>query len=122
MLLHKTKSILSDLIAFPTVSSNSNLELIAYTTDVLTNCGARIAMTLDETGTKANLFASLGPEIDGGIVLSGHTDVVPVNEDEWQSDPFTLRGGGRPSLWAWHLRHEGLHCRNACHGATLCRT
>jgi acetylornithine deacetylase len=91
MLLDKTKSILSDLIAFPTVSSNSNLELIAYATDCLTNSGARIAMTLDETGTKANLFASLGPEIDGGIVLSGHSDVVPVNEDEWQSDPFNMR-------------------------------
>lgn len=91
MSLDTTRAILADLIAFPTVSSESNLALIAYATDRLTDCGARISMMLDETGQKANLFASIGPECDGGIVLSGHTDVVPADETEWKSDPFQLR-------------------------------
>ena len=87
----ETRQILADLVAFPTVSSESNLALIAYAADRLSACGARVEILRDETGAKANLFASLGPERDGGIVLSGHTDVVPANESEWRSDPFRLR-------------------------------
>lgn len=90
-LLSETEAILADLIAFPTVSSDSNLDLIAYATDRLSSLGANVSMTRDETGQKANLFATLGPDIDGGIVLSGHTDVVPADASEWSSDPFTLR-------------------------------
>ncbi|WP_159586372.1 acetylornithine deacetylase [Chelativorans xinjiangense] len=86
-----TKQILADLVAFPTVSADSNLALIAYAAEILSDAGARISMHHDETGAKANLFATLGPEGDGGIVLSGHTDVVPVDGQEWTGDPFTLR-------------------------------
>ncbi|WP_163269571.1 acetylornithine deacetylase [Chelativorans alearense] len=86
-----TKQILADLLAFPTVSADSNLQLIAYAAEILSDAGARISMHHDETGAKANLFATLGPEGDGGIVLSGHTDVVPVDGQEWTGDPFTLR-------------------------------
>lgn len=88
--LASTREILSQLVAFPTVSSDSNLELITYAADLLSDAGATISLSRDETGTKANLFATLGPSGDGGIVLSGHTDVVPANPDEWSSDPFTL--------------------------------
>lgn len=86
----RAREILADLVAFPTVSSNSNLELIAYAADLLTSAGARIVVSRDETGSKANLFATLGPDRDGGIVLSGHTDVVPVEGQDWTSDPFAL--------------------------------
>lgn len=89
--LETTTEILERLIAFPTVSSDSNLELIAYAAERLGDCGARVQISRDESGRKANLFATLGPETDGGIVLSGHTDVVPVDETEWTSDPFVLR-------------------------------
>nr|CAA6828021.1 MAG: Acetylornithine deacetylase (EC [uncultured Thiotrichaceae bacterium] len=90
-LLTETKSILNDLIAFPTVSSESNLALIQYASDQLTALGADVFFDYDETGKKANLFATLGPEIDGGIVLSGHTDVVPVAGQNWSADPFLMR-------------------------------
>lgn len=90
-LIDDTKAILADLVAYPTVSAGSNLELIAYAAEKLSECGATITLLRDETGHKANLFATLGPEGDGGIVLSGHSDVVPVDPDEWTSDPFRLR-------------------------------
>ena len=65
-------------------------DLIAYIEDYLSALGARVSVQSDASGTKANLMATLGPEGDGGIVLSGHTDVVPVADQTWQSDPFTL--------------------------------
>ena len=88
--LARTRAILADLVAFPTVSADSNLQLIAYASDLLSSAGARLSVSLDPSGTKANLFASIGPEGDGGIVLSGHSDVVPVEGQDWLSDPFTL--------------------------------
>ncbi|SEB35273.1 acetylornithine deacetylase [Nitratireductor aquibiodomus] len=89
--LENTTRILSDLVGFPTISADSNLEMIAYASELLSALGARLSMTLDESGHKANLFATLGPEGDGGIVLSGHSDVVPVEGQDWASDPFALR-------------------------------
>jgi acetylornithine deacetylase len=83
------------LIGFDTTSRGSNLDLIAFARDLLEKSGARCRLTADASGLKANLFASFGPEGDGGIVLSGHTDVVPVDGQEWSSDPFKpeVRGG-----------------------------
>ena len=94
-LLARTQEILGELISFPTVSADSNLELIAYAADLLSEAGAALSISRDETGAKANLFATLGPHVDGGIVLSGHTDVVPVDDQEWTGDPFVMdeRGG-----------------------------
>jgi len=89
-MLETTKQILSDLIAFPTVSVDSNLDMIAYLAARLKDCGAKVEIFHDETGKKANLFATLGPEVDGGIVLSGHSDVVPVTDQDWTSDPFVM--------------------------------
>ncbi|MBN9036981.1 MAG: acetylornithine deacetylase [Rhizobiales bacterium] len=88
--LARTREILGDLIAFPTVSSASNLDLIAYAADLLGDAGASVSVNRDGTGAKANLFATLGPAGDGGIVLSGHTDVVPVEGQDWTSDPFRM--------------------------------
>ena len=93
-LLDDTRAILADLIAFPTISSDSNLELIAYAAARLDALGAKTDMTLDPAGHKANLFATIGPDIDGGVVLSGHTDVVPVEGQEWSADPFEARESG----------------------------
>jgi len=86
-----TIEILNRLIAFPSISTDSNLELINWAAEYLAGHGARIEITHDVTGTKGNLFASFGPEGDGGIILSGHSDVVPTEGQEWSSDPFTLR-------------------------------
>ena len=86
--LDETRAILRDLIAFPTISADSNLELIAYANARLDELGVRTHLTLSPAGDKANLFATIGPEVDGGVVLSGHTDVVPVAGQDWSTDPF----------------------------------
>ena len=78
------------LIAFPTVSRESNLELIHFARDWLEKLGAQSRLTFDDDRRKANLFATLGPQGVPGIVLSGHTDVVPVDGQAWSTDPFEL--------------------------------
>ncbi len=83
-------AVLDRLIAFPSVSEDSNLELIAYLAERLERAGAAVRVLPDATGSKANLFATFGPEADGGLVLAGHTDVVPAGAG-WSSDPFRLR-------------------------------
>lgn len=85
-----TVDILDRLIAFDTISSNSNLALIDWVADHLDGLGVPVRLVRDATGTKANLWATVGPDDRGGVVLSGHTDVVPVAEQPWTSDPFTL--------------------------------
>jgi acetylornithine deacetylase len=77
------------LIGFPTVSVDSNLDLIDFAAELLTQLGATVQLTHDPGGNKANLFATIGPNVDGGVVLSGHTDVVPVAGQDWTTDPFT---------------------------------
>jgi acetylornithine deacetylase len=87
--------ILERLISFPTVSRDSNLALIEYVRDFLASCGVRAKLYGDQSGRKANLYAVIGPRDRGGVLLSGHTDVVPVDGQRWTSDPFSLveRGG-----------------------------
>jgi len=73
------------------VSSESNLEMIVHIAALLGELGARVDLFHDATGHKANLFATMGPrDMPGGIVLSGHTDVVPVTDQDWSTDPFRL--------------------------------
>jgi acetylornithine deacetylase len=79
---------LDRLIAFDTTSRNSNLDLIAFARETLEKAGAATRLTYDSEKRKANLFATLGPGVDGGYVLSGHSDVVPVDGQEWSSNPF----------------------------------
>ena len=76
------------LIAFPTVSRDSNLGLIEWTRDYLAGLGVNSRLTYDASGKKANLFATLGGGSRPGLVLSGHTDVVPVEGQAWDTDPF----------------------------------
>ncbi|MGL4528464.1 MAG: acetylornithine deacetylase, partial [Aestuariivirga sp.] len=80
--------ILDDLIAFPTVSRDSNLALIDYIERFLAQRGIASTRVLNEDGRKANLWATIGPADRPGVVLSGHTDVVPVDGQAWSSDPF----------------------------------
>ena len=78
-LLDETLAVLDDLIAFPTVALTPNVDLIGYVEDRLGPLCSDLVLTHDETRSRANLFATIGPNIDGGIVLSGHSDVVPVD-------------------------------------------
>ena len=91
------------LIGFDTTSRGSNLALIDYVQEMLEAAGARCRRSFDETRAKANLFASFGPDEQGGYVLSGHTDVVPVDGQDWSSDPFRAE-----------IRGDKLFGRGAC--------
>ncbi|MEZ5996300.1 MAG: acetylornithine deacetylase [Hyphomonadaceae bacterium] len=90
-----TLEILARLVAFDTTSRNSNLALIGWVEDFLGARGVASRRVTNADGTKANLHARLGPDAPGGVVLSGHTDVVPVDGQPWSSDPWVLseRGG-----------------------------
>lgn len=92
-LLNETTAILDRLIAFDTISTKSNLDCIDWIESYLTDLGAECQKSSDVEG-KANIFATLGPDVDGGIILSGHTDVVPVAGQDWSSDPFKMREDG----------------------------
>jgi acetylornithine deacetylase len=81
---------LARLVAHRTVSKDSNLGLIDDVRAYLTGLGIPARLVPNEDGTKANLVATIGPAIDGGAILSGHTDVVPVEGQPWTSDPFAL--------------------------------
>lgn len=89
-----TSAILSQLVAMPTVSRQPNLALLDYVESLLRPLGARIERFAHPSGTRANLWITIGPEGPGGVVLSGHTDVVPVEGQRWSSDPFTLTQRG----------------------------
>lgn len=80
--------ILGDLVGFPTVTTESNLDLIEYVADLLGPLGYDLRVTHDATGLKANLLATIGPGLTDGILLSGHSDVVPVEHEEWTGTPF----------------------------------
>lgn len=82
--------ILASLVAFDTTSRNSNLALVAWVEDFLASHGVTATRIPDETGEKASLFATIGPVGVPGVALSGHTDVVPVDGQDWDTDPFTL--------------------------------
>ncbi|MGC5702596.1 acetylornithine deacetylase [Pseudomonas sp. NFXW11] len=85
-----SRELLARLVGFATVSRDSNLELIGFIRDYLASHGVQSELIYNSEGTKANLFASIGPEDRGGVVLSGHTDVVPVDGQAWSVEPFVL--------------------------------
>ncbi len=91
------------LIGFDTTSRNSNLELIAWVQNYLDSLGIGSELVHDASGQKANLYATLGPLDISGIALSGHTDVVPVDGQPWDSDPFTVT-----------RRDDRLYARGTC--------
>ena len=84
------RQVIDHLIAFDTTSRYSNMELIHWVADYLKGWGIESSLSRGEDDKKANLFATLGPVGDGGIVLSGHTDVVPVDGQPWDTDPFKV--------------------------------
>jgi acetylornithine deacetylase len=98
MALLSDADLLSRLVAFDTTSRNSNLPLADFLCDYLDRPGVRIVRQPSPDGTKANVIAWLGPEPSGkdrpGLVLSGHMDVVPADEEGWRSDPFRLTDAG----------------------------
>jgi acetylornithine deacetylase len=87
-------AILGTLVGFDTTSSSTNLALISHVEQYLSTHGVASERITNEAGTKANLIATIGPGTDGGLVLSGHTDVVPVTNQPWTSDPFRLTRHG----------------------------
>ncbi|MEL6960664.1 MAG: acetylornithine deacetylase [Pseudomonadota bacterium] len=107
--LQPTLELLDRLIAFPTVSKSSNLEMIHCIKDYLTNSDVRVTVLPNAAGDKAALFASVGPDVPGGVVLSGHSDVVPTDGQDWSSDP-------------WHLRadNDRLYGRGTCDMKGFC--
>lgn len=86
----QTREMIERLVGFDTTSARSNLALIDFAQHYLERHGARCRRTLSADASKANLFASFGPEAAGGVVLSGHSDVVPVEGQSWDSDPFRV--------------------------------
>ena len=95
--------LLKKLVSFETVSSRSNLTLIEYVRDYLADLGIDSQVVFDEYGAKANLYATIGPSDVPGIMLSGHSDVVPVDNQDWSSDPFVAVA-----------RNDRLYGRGAC--------
>ncbi|WP_048307206.1 acetylornithine deacetylase [Halomonas sp. PR-M31] len=91
------QQLLETLVSHATVSRDSNLKLIEFIEGYLDDYGVPYTRIENDDGSKANLLARIGPDVAGGVVLSGHTDVVPVDGQPWTSDPFTLtnKGDGR---------------------------
>ncbi|WP_423415600.1 acetylornithine deacetylase [Hyphomicrobium sp. B1] len=86
--------LLARLVAFDTTSSKNNLGLIAFVEDYLAGHGVASRRIVSDDGQKSSLYATIGPDDEGGVALSGHTDVVPVDGQTWTSNPFTLRSEG----------------------------
>ncbi|OYX36391.1 MAG: acetylornithine deacetylase [Caulobacterales bacterium 32-69-10] len=93
-LTQRAIAVLERLVAFDTTSRGSNLALIGHVEGELAKLGVASTRVANADGTKANLYATLGPAVAGGVVLSGHTDVVPVDGQAWTSDPWTLTRRG----------------------------
>ncbi|MEM9404306.1 MAG: acetylornithine deacetylase [Pseudomonadota bacterium] len=90
MTAYSSIDMLARLVAFPTVSRDTNLPLIDWVEDYIEAFDARCRRTWNGEKTKANLYAAIGPDAPGGVVFSGHTDVVPIEDQDWHTDPFTL--------------------------------
>ncbi|MFK5996973.1 MAG: acetylornithine deacetylase [Rhodobacterales bacterium] len=88
--MNAVKKLIADLVGHATVSDTSNLEIQNYIEAYLKFYGITVTRVYNDAGDKANLYASIGPDVAGGVVLSGHTDVVPVVGQAWSSDPFKV--------------------------------
>lgn len=94
-----TEEILAKLVSFPIFGGESNVAIIRWIDHYLTSHGVKTHLAPDENGTKINLHCRIGPAAEGGIILSGHTDVVPVEGQAWETDPFVLTDGGDGRLY-----------------------
>ncbi len=95
----KVEEILAKLVAFPVLGGESNLSIIHWIRDYLTDHNIEVRLVPNEEGTKASLHCRIGPAIDGGFILSGHTDVVPVKGQDWDTDPFVLTDSNDGKLY-----------------------
>lgn len=93
------EEILKKLVSFPVLGGESNLSIIHWIQEYVENHGVKTVLVPNEEGTKASLHCRIGPAHDGGVILSGHTDVVPVAGQEWTTDPFELTDKGDGKLY-----------------------
>lgn len=94
------EEILGKLVSFPVLGGESNLSIIHWIKDYVEEHGVKAVLVPNEEGTKASLHCRIGPTVDGGVILSGHTDVVPVEGQDWTSDPFELTDKNNGKLYA----------------------
>ena len=88
--IFNARQLLDHLVSFPTVSSDTNLPLIHFVSDYFADHGIDSVVIPNEDGTKAGLVAQVGPNVAGGVALSGHSDVVPVEGQDWTTDPWNV--------------------------------
>ncbi len=93
------QEILTKLVSFPVFGGESNLSIIHWIRDYIQSHGIDPTLVPNEEGTKASLHCRIGPAVDNGVILSGHTDVVPVAGQEWDTDPFVLTDKGDGKLY-----------------------
>ena len=93
-LANQTIEILENLVGFDSTSGKPTHPVIGYIQDYLAGLGVEAILSYDDAGERANIFATIGPQIDGGVVLNGHTDVVPVDGQNWATEPFVLTRTG----------------------------
>ncbi|NAS13029.1 acetylornithine deacetylase [Poritiphilus flavus] len=93
------ENILAKLVSFPILGGESNLSILNWIKDYLESHGVEVNLVPNEVGNKASLHCRIGPAADGGVILSGHMDVVPVEGQDWTTDPFTLTDKGDGKLY-----------------------
>jgi len=92
--LENAIKILEELVGFESLSGRPTNGIVGFIQDYLSGHGVDVTLSYDDAGERANVFATIGPRVDGGVVLSGHTDVVPVEGQPWSTDPFALTRKG----------------------------
>ena len=92
--LENAVEILERLVSFESISGRPTHGIVGYVQEYLSSHGIEATLSYDDARERANVFATIGPQIDGGVVLNGHIDVVPVEGQQWSSDPFTLTRKG----------------------------
>ena len=92
--LNQTIDILRSLVGFDSTSGKPTHDIIAYIQEYLISHGVESSLSFDDAGERANIYATIGPQVNGGVLLNGHTDVVPVDGQIWSTDPFELTQKG----------------------------
>ncbi len=93
------ENILTKLVSFPVLGGESNLSIIHWIKEYIESYGIQVNLLPNAQGNKASLHCRIGPDVDGGVILSGHSDVVPVEGQEWTTDPFVLTDKGDGKLY-----------------------
>lgn len=93
------EELLAKLVSFPVLGGQSNMSILNWIKEYLESYGVQVNLVPNEEGNKASLHCRIGPEVDGGVILSGHMDVVPVEGQEWNTDPFILTDKGDGKLY-----------------------